>query len=51
MQVAGYEGRHEPDDPGFFDRLDADGYAGWVSGEYVPRGRTQDGLGWLRRRN
>jgi hydroxypyruvate isomerase len=49
VQVAGYEGRHEPDDPAFLLRLDADGYKGWVSGEYVPRGRTEDGLGWMRR--
>ena len=48
VQVAGYEGRHEPDDPAFLERLDADGYAGWVSGEYHPRGRTEDGLGWMR---
>lgn len=55
VQVAGHPGRHEPlggaiDHPAFFDRLDADGYAGWVSGEYHPRGRTEDGLGWLDRR-
>ena len=49
VQVAGYEGRHEPDDPAFLDRLDADRYDGWVSAEYVPRGKTSDGLGWLRR--
>ena len=48
VQVAAYEGRHEPDDPAFLRRLDADGYQGWVSGEYVPRGRTEDGLGWMR---
>lgn len=52
VQVAGYPGRHEPrggeiDYLGFFARLDATGYAGWVSGEYTPRGRTEDGLGWL----
>ena len=51
VQVAGYPGRHEPrggqiDYVGFFVRLDADGYTGWVSGEYTPRGRTEDGLGW-----
>lgn len=47
VQVAG-AGRHEPDDPDFLRRLDRDGYGGWVSGEYAPRGRTEDGLGWLR---
>jgi hydroxypyruvate isomerase len=48
VQVGGYGSRHEPDDPGFLARLDADGYAGWVSGEYNPRERTEDGLGWIR---
>ncbi|TNC74922.1 hydroxypyruvate isomerase family protein [Rubellimicrobium roseum] len=53
VQVAGHPGRHEPDRgeidyPALFDRLDADGYAGWVGAEYQPRGRTEDGLGWMR---
>ncbi len=52
VQVAGVPGRHEPvggdiDYPAFFARLDADGYQGWVSGEYTPSGRTEDGLSWL----
>lgn len=52
VQVAGHPGRHEPaggeiDYPAFFAALDAAGYAGWVSGEYAPRGRTEDGLGWM----
>ncbi len=51
VQVAGFPGRHEPaggeiDYPAFFAMLDADGYSGWVSGEYQPAGRTADGLGW-----
>lgn len=54
VQVAGAPGRHEPggdavDWPAFFDRIAADGYAGWVGAEYVPRGRTEDGLGWMDR--
>lgn len=53
VQVAGYPGRHEPaggeiDYPAFFARLDGDGYGGWVSGEYTPRGATAAGLGWMR---
>lgn len=53
VQVAGVPGRHEPmggeiDYPAFFARLDADGYGGWVSGEYAPTGRTEDGLSWLK---
>ncbi len=52
IQVAGFPGRHEPtggdiDYPAFFARLDADGYAGWVSGEYAPENATTDGLGWI----
>lgn len=52
VQVAGYPGRHEPADgeidyTEFFRRLDADRYAGWVSGEYHPVGSTADGLGWM----
>ncbi|MBK1636828.1 hydroxypyruvate isomerase family protein [Rhodovulum adriaticum] len=51
VQVAGHPGRHEPaggdiDYPAFFTALDAGGYAGWVSGEYHPATRTEDGLGW-----
>ena len=53
VQVAAAEGRHEPgkgaiDYPAFFARLDADGYAGVVAGEYNPAARTQDGLGWAK---
>ena len=46
VQVAG-RGRHEPDDPAFLARLDADAYPGWVSGEYHPRAGTLAGLGWM----
>ena len=53
VQIAGHPGRHEPgtgdiDYKAFFARLDADHYAGWVGGEYNPKGRTEDGLGWRR---
>lgn len=52
VQVAGVPGRHEPeggdlDYAAFFAALSASGYAGYVSGEYFPAGRTEDGLGWL----
>ena len=51
IQIGGVPGRGEPvkgevDYPAFFARLDAEGYRGWVSGEYNPAGRTEDGLGW-----
>lgn len=54
VQIAGHPGRNEPeaggiDYPAFLARLDASGYAGWVSAEYHPKGRTEDGLGWLGR--
>ena len=52
VQVAGHPGRYEPttgaiDYPSFFARLDTDGYQGWVSGEYNPKARTEDGLSWI----
>lgn len=37
------------DFPTFFKTLDNIGYQGAVSGEYHPAGRTQDGLGWIRK--
>ena len=54
VQVAGVPERHEPDTGevdfahvfGVLDRL---GYEGFVGCEYRPAGRTEDGLGWLRR--
>ena len=53
IQIAGAPERNEPDTgeinyPYLFARLDALGYAGWIGCEYRPRGRTEDGLGWLR---
>ncbi len=53
IQVASAEGRHEPhkgaiDYPAFFAQLDAQGYAGHVSGEYFPAGSTTDGLDWIK---
>ncbi|MCX7644937.1 MAG: TIM barrel protein [Rhodobacteraceae bacterium] len=54
VQIAGVPGRNEPeggeiDYPAFFAALDRDGYGGWVSAEYRPRGTTEAGLGWLAR--
>ena len=53
IQVADPVGRHEPDRktidfPGFFARLDEECFGVYVSGEYIPRGATMDGLGWIR---
>ncbi|KQI72264.1 hydroxypyruvate isomerase [Loktanella sp. 5RATIMAR09] len=52
VQVAQMPDRGEPDQgeidfSAFFALLDAQGYAGWVSGEYKPRRTTEDGLAWL----
>jgi hydroxypyruvate isomerase len=52
IQIAGNPGRNEPDIgeinyPYLMRRLDELGYPGWVGGEYKPKGRTEDGLGWL----
>lgn len=53
VQVGGVPGRHEPircdiDYPRLFARMVADGYTGFVSGEYHPAGRTEDGLEWIK---
>ncbi|RAI37971.1 hydroxypyruvate isomerase family protein [Rhodoplanes roseus] len=51
VQIAAVPSRAEPDDgevnyPNVLLALDRLGYAGWVGCEYLPRGRTEDGLGW-----
>lgn len=55
IQIAGVPERNEPDDgevnyPYLFRLLDELGYQAWVGCEYRPRGRTEDGLGWLKTR-
>jgi hydroxypyruvate isomerase len=52
IQIASVPSRNEPDDGEvnyryLFRLLDEAGYDGWVGCEYRPRGRTEDGLGWL----
>ena len=52
VQIGQTPGRTAPlggpiDFPAFFDRLDAEGYAGWVSAEYDAQGDTAATLGWL----
>jgi len=54
MQVADVPGRHEPgtgeiDFPPLFDLIDRLGYEGWIGAEYVPAGKTEDGLAWVRK--
>ena len=53
VQVAAVPTRHEPDEgevnyPAIFESLDCLGYRGFVGAEYRPRGRTEDGLAWVR---
>jgi hydroxypyruvate isomerase len=52
LQIADTPGRHEPGTGeiawGFvFDHLRRIGYAGDIGAEYLPAGRTADGLAWL----
>ena len=54
IQVAGVPDRHEPDEgevnyPYLFDLIDSLGYDGWIGCEYIPKGGTSAGLGWIRR--
>jgi hydroxypyruvate isomerase len=53
IQVAGVPDRHEPDEGEvnfsyLMKLIDTLGYDGWVGGEYIPRGKTSDGLAWLK---
>lgn len=53
VQVASVPTRNEPDEGEInyrhiFKLLDDMGYDGYVGCEYRPRGRTEDGLGWLK---
>ena len=53
VQISNAPGRHEPDAgeidyTPIFKTIDSAGYVGWVGCEYTPRGRTEDGLGWMR---
>jgi 2-dehydrotetronate isomerase len=52
FQVAGVPDRAEPDSgevyfPYLFHLVDSLQYIGWIGCEYRPKGRTEDGLGWL----
>jgi len=52
VQIAAVPSRAEPDEgevnyPAILEALVRIGYDGWVGAEYKPRGRTEDGLGWL----
>lgn len=52
VQIAAVPSRAEPDEGeiNYLEicrALERMGYAGWIGAEYRPRGRTEDGLGWL----
>ncbi|MDR2744186.1 MAG: TIM barrel protein [Desulfovibrio sp.] len=52
VQIASVPDRHEPDEgeinyPHIFAELEAAQYHDWIGCEYVPRGGTAEGLGWL----
>jgi hydroxypyruvate isomerase len=52
FQLAGVPDRAEPDQgevnfPYLFQLVDSLHYDGWIGCEYRPRGRTEEGLGWL----
>jgi hydroxypyruvate isomerase len=51
VQLADVPGRHEPgtgaiDFASLLSHIDRIGYPGWIGCEYVPAGKTRDGLGW-----
>lgn len=53
IQIADNPGRHEPGTgeinyPFLFKFLDEIGYKGWIGCEYIPAGKTEDGLGWVK---
>jgi hydroxypyruvate isomerase len=53
IQIASVPDRHEPDEgevnyPYLLKLIDTLGYEGWIGCEYVPRGNTSEGLGWLK---
>lgn len=53
MQIAGVPDRNEPDQgnlnyAAIFNHLDALEYNGWVGCEYLPKGKTQEGLSWIK---
>lgn len=53
IQIASVPSRNEPDGeelnyPYLFGEIDRLGYDGFIGCEYIPRGRTLDGLDWFR---
>ena len=53
IQIADNPGRHEPGTgeinfTNLFRFIDEAGYDGWIGCEYVPAGKTEDGLQWVK---
>ncbi|OGP74772.1 MAG: hydroxypyruvate isomerase [Deltaproteobacteria bacterium RBG_16_49_23] len=53
IQVADIPGRHEPGTgeinfTNLFRFVDEAGYDGWIGCEYIPAGKTEDGLKWIK---
>ena len=53
IQIADNPGRHEPGTgeinfTNLFRFIDDAGYDGWVGCEYIPAGKTEDGLQWVK---
>ncbi|WP_413282451.1 2-oxo-tetronate isomerase [Vibrio sp. MA40-2] len=53
IQIASIPDRHEPDEgelnyPHIYNTLDEVNYSGWIGCEYNPRGRTLEGLNWVK---
>jgi len=53
IQIADNPGRHEPGTgeinfTNLFRSIDEMGYDGWIGCEYVPAGKTEDGLQWIK---
>jgi hydroxypyruvate isomerase len=53
IQIADNPGRHEPGTgevnfTNLFRFIDEAGYDGWIGCEYVPSGKTEDGLQWIK---
>ena len=53
IQIADNPGRHEPGTgeinfSNLFRFIDEAGYDGWIGCEYIPAGKTEDGLQWIK---
>ena len=53
VQIAQVPDRHEPDSEGeknyryVLKQFEASDYVGWIGLEYIPKGKTKEGLKWI----